>query len=71
MNAKSVPEDCDQRRRDKDVRISSVQFLRNQEIGTRSARKSSSMTITIMKRNIQTLRRNDDETMHIDFEERF
>ena len=39
MNAKSVPEDCDPRRRDKDVRIPPVQFLRDRETGTRGAKQ--------------------------------
>jgi len=39
INAKKVPEDCDPQRRDKDVRISPVQFLRYREIGTRTHAK--------------------------------
>ena len=34
-----MPEDCDPRRRDKDVRISPVQFLHNREIGTHNAKQ--------------------------------
>ena len=39
MNAKSMPENCDSRRKDKDVRISLVQLLCDREIGTRGAKK--------------------------------
>ena len=47
------PEDCNPRRRDKDVPISPVQFLRDREINTRGAKPEPlSMTITIMKKNI-------------------
>jgi len=38
INAKKVAEDCDPRKRNKDARISSMQSLRDREIGTRGAK---------------------------------
>jgi len=67
MNAKSVPEDCDPRRRDKDVRISPVQFLYDREIGTHNAKQG----IVINDDKEYWFGRLGDEMVHIDFEEKF
>ena len=66
----SMSEDCDPRRKDKDVRISPMQFLRDREMSTRGA-----------KQGVIIIDDNDEkeywfgwlgyERMYIDFEEKF
>ena len=71
MNAKKVPEDCDQRRRDK-VRISPVQFLCDREIGTRNAKQGVIINDENNDEKQYWFGRLGDETVHnVDFEERF
>ena len=63
------PEDCNPRRRDKDVPISPVQFLRDREISTRDAKQGINDDNDDEKE--YSFGWLEDETMHIDFEERF
>ena len=66
-----MPEDCDPRRRDKDVRISPVQFLHNREIGTHNAKQGVIINDDNDDEKEYWFGRLGDQTVHIDFEERF
>jgi len=66
-------EDCDSRRRDKDVRISPVQLLRDQEITTHEKQRVI-IVIIINDEKEYWFGRLGDETVHVEdsfFEERF
>ena len=69
MNAKSVSEDWDMRRRDKDVQISSVQFLRKIG-GIRGAKQGIIINDDNDEKEFDWFGQLGDKTLHINFEER-
>ena len=66
-----MSEDCDPRKRDKDVQISSVQFLRDREIGTHGAKQGVIINDNNDDEKVYWFGRLGDDTVYIDFEERF
>ena len=65
-------EDCrPPRRRDKDVRISPAQFIHDREIGIRGEKQGIIINDDNDDEKEYWFGRLRDETVHIDFEERF
>jgi len=66
-----VHEDCDPRRRNKDVRISPAQFIHDREIGIRGEKQGVIINDDNNDEKEYWFDWLGDETVHIDFEERF